>query len=472
MDFLSILPEQDQLKIKILELVLSLSNEDVRIDIIREKLAISNYKFEEAISGINADTQLILNQVALQIEQNWLVVEPILSRALIQQLRAYYFKFAPLQMLIGETLARNRYPRAQEMELSYGWSRTYYSKQKRLLKDLQLEQWYAYPEIAVRQFIFALYTFFGYTLNIENNVDQLKVKKLINLTAVEKLSPNQQQQLELIMTIVLIRLPIATKDLGLSNLWLTPKPSYVTTLATTLGCDEQRAMIEAQLLLQGLFEQGLLAPTLRLDLQIKPEYSTELSVIVATIVDNMATLLMTGTQAIQAEFITTAAHIILSEKYTEGFASELDITHTRYFEDIYPTLNRLVVKLVQVLLDQQILTEQYQVDRVYFKLISYILVSDFDISGFDQVEVCFDFSGGQYVNQFMMEMFKTYVNINVVTTTTTTNTTDIYLGDHFNPQLLMEQLIWIKPPTALDWSKLGDMIAQAKVRKYGHVKEE
>lgn len=375
-------------------------------------------------------------------------------------------------MLIGETLVRNRYPRAQEMELSYGWSRTYYSKQKRLLKDLQLDQWYAYPEIAVRQFIFALYTFFGHNLNIENNVDQLKVKNLIKLTAVTNLSPNQQQQLELIMTLALMRLPVATEELKLTNLWLTSAPSFVSTLATTLGCDAQRATIEAQLLVQGLFEQGLLAPTLREDLQINPAYGTELSAIIATITSNMATLLTTGSQAIQADFVTTAAQIILSEKYTEGFASEFDITRTRYFEDIYPTLNRLVVKFVQALLAQHILTEQYQVDRVYFKLISYILVSDFDISGFDQVEVCFDFSGGKYVNQFMMEMFKTYVNINVVTTTTITSTTDIYLGDYFKPQLLIEQLIWVKPPTALDWSKLGDMIAQAKVSKYGHVKEE
>ncbi|MCM0598188.1 hypothetical protein [Periweissella fabalis] len=472
MDFLSILPEQDQLKIKILELVLSLSNDDVRNDVIREHLAISNYKFEESINGINNDTEIILQQKALTIEQNWLVVEPCVSRALIQQLRAYYFKFAPLQILIDNTLHQNRYPRAQELEVSFGWSRTYYSKQKRLLKDLQIDQWHTYAEITTRQFIFSLYTYFGYKLTIENNVEQLKIQKLVALTTKSQLSPNQQQQAELLMAIMLIRMSVPTREIITTNLWVSPSVGLVKQFSVILECDTQRATIEAQLLLQILFEQGLLVDELMTSLQIKADYNTELATIVDIITHNMQLLLQTGSQTKQQEFVKSATQIIFSELYTQGFAAEFDITRTRYFEDIYPTLNRLVNKVIKALLEQHVLTEQYQIDRIYFKLMSYILVSDFDISQFDQIEVCFDFSGGQYVNQFMIETFKTYININVVISTHVTKTTDIYLGDYFNDQLLIEQLIWVKPPTAMDWAKLGDMIAQAKISKYRHVKEE
>ncbi|MFT8668543.1 MAG: hypothetical protein ABF778_02205 [Liquorilactobacillus hordei] len=95
-----------------------------------------------------------------------------------------------------------------------------------------------------------------------------------------------------------------------------------------------------------------------------------------------------------------------------------------------------------------------------------MLTSEIPFSLKDRVILCIDFSGGPYVNSYILSLFKSYVNINVDVSNVLTSETDLYLSDQYIEYQLINQVIWLKPPTPLDWAELGEKIVEIKQRKY------
>lgn len=109
--------------------------------------------------------------------------------------------------------------------------------------------------------------------------------------------------------------------------------------------------------------------------------------------------------------------------------------------------------------------------RAYFNMMTSMLASKIPFTKNDKITLCIDFSGGPHVNSYILSLFKSYVNINVDVSNILTSKTDLYLSDQYIEYQLIDQVIWLKPPTPLDWAELGEKIVEIKHQKYQSAKK-
>lgn len=464
MDFLNILPEQDGLKLQLIEYLLTLVGSEVPVQTVKDNLQISDYKFEDTLFGLNTDIEFLTMMNGFEIRDNWLIFGHVVSRDLLQQLRNYYFEMAPLAALISEILAINKFPKPIKMEQNYGWSRSYFFKQKKILKTIIDKYIQEVDEATMRYFLFDIYNYFCSEIAFNNNVDQQLQQKVIAYFDDELKTPSQKQQMALLAAILVKRIQMAELNFTNGLLWMSPKETLTVYLMETFKISRERAILESQFLNQFLYTNGIIVNRLT-----KNEITnTWKSIYEQIMIITQKTLLPYFKQEIIKldAFVIQVTPIILAELILKNKIKNLSFERTKYFKEIYPTLYHAAKKLIDELGVKLQITDPAQAQRLLFKIINQALSFGFDMKKLDRIEICIDFSGGAYVNQFMQTTMNSYINVNVEVSNILTKTTDIYLGDKYIPNLGVEEIIWVKPPTPVDWATLGKLIAKIKQQKF------
>lgn len=90
-----------------------------------------------------------------------------------------------------------------------------------------------------------------------------------------------------------------------------------------------------------------------------------------------------------------------------------------------------------------------------------------------KVRIAIDFSFGESYSRYIQEQVNSFGKLNIETFLGVSNEKmDICISDMLMLQSNTHQVIWLSPPTASDWEKLGDLIVNVKIQKSGKNNEE
>lgn len=457
MDFLSILPDQDNLKIRMLDWILQRENSKIMIGRLQEELNISAYKFEDCVASINMDTEAMLGEQALVIKQNLLLVEPVVTIMLEQRLRAYYFEHAPLQILLGLYFKNNAYPNFKFLETNYGWSRSYFFKQKKLLNNLITTIDFERSEINKRIMCYNLYQYYGHAMALENNVDLMLAQKVEKLLLCDELGPNQLEQGQLLIAIMVKRINTAGVVVAQDETFTADIPEVTKIFMDIFKLEYHDAAIESGMLCGALFVQGLLNAKWSQLVTVQVNHEPRLLVIKELIARAMQPIFSLNRAQLNQQFLDKASLLIFAEQIPNHVTFQINKAGKDYFSGTFPMINRAITDLIMRLSREGLVKDPEKLDNIYFRLVILIITLEFRIA-IDDVEVCFDFSGGELVNGFMIKTLNSFANLNVRIVKKVGPKTDIYLSDYYNGDVNVEQLIWAQPPMITDWGNLVDLI--------------
>jgi hypothetical protein len=459
-NFLNFLNEYDQDKMRLLDQVLSLPKANILIADLQTAFSFSEYKITNLLDSINTDVKLLTMKTAFLVQHHNVICGPIVTRKLFNQLKDYYFTLAPQNELLKAILKNGNFPSFKQMEINFGWNKPIFYQQKRKLQKLLAEflQQQTRNEILLRYFFFNVLDFF-------NSCQEWQSKYFAAFTFLPfSLRQTQKRKLNLMLQICTDRIScqhfIDKKDLLIKQsdqrldqlIQLLPALSQENSQAENIFFNQFLYHIGVKQI-DELENQDFCVPIKQFSLakqiiqksfaKLLPQKEPDYSVLEAF------------SERTIHELALKTHNYILNNQFSKKF---------KYFHEVHPLLDQTVKNILKQL--SQLQLDLKNNERIYFDIITSALLSSINFTSQDSVWLCIDFSGGDHVNTYISNLFKTYININVLLQQTVTKQTDIYLTDQFDPQLNIPQVIWLKPPTALDWAQIGDEIVAIKQQKF------
>ncbi|MCP0885805.1 hypothetical protein LB941_00470 [Ligilactobacillus sp. WILCCON 0076] len=461
MEILNVLNDFENEKINLFIAILDNPNREIEIRTLQEVMDMSRYKILSLIDSLNNDIKFLTDYNGVVVDTKIVVPSKCFSRYLLNVIKKYYFDLAPIKVLMLETLEGGDFPSFQKIEIKYSWSKSYFYQQKNKYEELLREvvsKGDFDKEAALRYFFYGIFDFFNY---FPYDADTSLDKVIINRNTLDRLANTQRHKAELMLWIVKKRI-LNGKHISKNSLVLNDDFSnYIKLDWLSVTKDKKEELFLAQFYYYiGVFNmKNLNKESFRkkeqLDfIKINNMVKNKIKVIVQRKYNHHDRNLDRLCHEIVAQVILEKECYVKIDKFR---------INVRYFAEVYPFLDSVVKQIVGTL------SEYWNVPdsrRTYFNIMLAMLYSGVPFTLKDNIKLCIDFSGGPHVNDYILRLFKSYVNINVEVSNKLTADTDLYLSDQYMDYQKIDQVIWIKPPTPLDWAEFGEKVVEIKQRKY------
>lgn len=459
MEFLNILNDFERDKINLFTAILDNPNSEIELGSLQDSMNMSRYKITNLLESLNYDIKLLTEYPGMVINTHTVIPAKNFSRHTLSMTKKYYFELSPIRILMVEILSGGDFPSFQKIEIKYSWPKTFFYQQKnkydKLYKEFSLTR-YADEEASLRYFIYNSFVFFG---AFPQKIERLSMR---NFNALQTISNIQKFKAELMLWIIEKRVWnkkfISDSSLVIANELAEP------SLLSFLPISRKKLLRESLFVIQFYYYTGIFNVEELTVNSFKKEERENFKKITLVFLDDIKDLISKNDsyQDEVAKLCNEISSQVILDKIcfiqTDQFSLNI-----QYFADVYPFLDNKVRRVVDEIAQHWVLPDK---KRAYFNIITSMLTSKIPFSKRDQVSLCIDFSGGPYVNSYILSLFKSYVNINVSVSNVLTSETDLYLSDQYIEYHLLNQVIWLKPPTPLDWAELGEKIVEIKQRKY------
>ncbi|MFT8424454.1 MAG: hypothetical protein ABF682_01240 [Liquorilactobacillus sp.] len=459
MEFLNVLNDFERDKINLFAEILDNPNREIELRNLQETMDVSRYKIANLLESLNYDIKLLTEYSGMTINAHMVIPSRNFSRHTLSMIKKYYFELSPIRVLMIEVLDGGEFPSFQKMEVKYSWPKTFFYQQKNKYDDLyesfliarQVDE-----EASLRYFVYNSFAFFGAF------PDKLERLNLRDFKALKTISNTQKFKAELMLWIVEKRVLnkkfISDRSLVIANELAAP------ALLSFLPISKKKLQRESLFVVQFYYYTGIFNVEKLSVSAFKNVEHGHFREIALVLLDGIESLLdeedhyqdeiMRLCNEVSSQVILDKICFIQTDQFS---------LNIQYFADVYPFLNNKVRKMVDTIAQHWTIPDK---KRAYFNIITSMLTSEIPFSKSDRVTLCIDFSGGPYVNSYILSLFKSYVNINVSVSNILTSETDLYLSDQYIEYQLLNQVIWLKPPTPLDWAELGEKIVEIKQHKY------
>ena len=459
MEFLNVLNDFERDKINLFTRILDNPNREIELRNLQESMSMSRYKVANLLESLNYDIKLLTEYSGMIINAHTVIPAKNFSRHTLSMMKKYYFELSPMRVLMIEVLDEGNFPSFQKIEVKYSWPKTFFYQQKNKYDKLyeefsnvrQVDE-----ESDLRYFIYNSFAFFG---AFPAKLEHLNMRNNKNL---QSISNTQKFKAELMLWIVEKRV-LSKKIISEESLVISNELAD-SSLLTFLPITKKKLQRETLFVIQFYYYAGIMNVGELTAAAFKKEERENFSEITQTFLNGIEELLREKNN--YQDEITKLCNEISSQVILDRICfiqTDQFSLNIQYFADVYPFLNNRVSRIVDELEQHWMIPDK---KRAYFNIITSMLTSEIPFSLKDRVILCIDFSGGPYVNSYILSLFKSYVNINVDVSNVLTSETDLYLSDQYIEYQLINQVIWLKPPTPLDWAELGEKIVEIKQRKY------
>lgn len=146
------------------------------------------------------------------------------------------------------------------------------------------------------------------------------------------------------------------------------------------------------------------------------------------------------------------------------------IQHFSFIKENYQLAEALAYRIVQELLELEWCAETVRAN--YHELAKeyiFLFLATLPIELLSpKVRIAIDFSFGESYSRYIQEQVAAFGKLNIESFVgEAEETADICISDMLKLQSKRHQVIWLSPPTASDWEKLGDLIVSVKIQKCG-----
>ncbi|KRM92102.1 hypothetical protein [Liquorilactobacillus cacaonum] len=466
MEFLNILNDFEREKINLFVEILDNPNREIELKSLQEKMQMSRYKVANLLESLDYDVKLLTEKRGIITNAKMVVPTRNLSRHTLSMLKKYYFELSPLRILMLEILDEGDFPTFQKIELKYAWPKTFFYQQKNKYDEIYQSFSTSYridPESNLRFFIYNAFAFFG---GFPDRLDRL-IKVLKDYTILNGLSNTQKFKAELMLWIVekrVLNKKFVLEETIVINIELAKYATLDFLPITKKRLQKESAFIVQFYYYIGVFNVEKLSAD---DFKESEQKSfREITDVLSNGVSDVIVEEKGYEDSIKKFFNEISSQVILDKIcfiQTDQFSLNI-----QYFAEVYPFLDSRVREMVDKISHQWLIPDR---KRAYFNMMTSMLASKIPFTKNDKITLCIDFSGGPHVNSYILSLFKSYVNINVDVSNILTSKTDLYLSDQYIEYQLIDQVIWLKPPTPLDWAELGEKIVEIKHQKYQSAKK-
>lgn len=136
----------------------------------------------------------------------------------------------------------------------------------------------------------------------------------------------------------------------------------------------------------------------------------------------------------------------------------------RYFQEINPVLNRVVMDQIKANHRRGLFYNEREQNKLYYDYL-FFLVATIPVEQLESpIYICVDFSHGEAYNSYIRLMLSSLKSMHLCYEKKISAQTQIYLSDSICRKLNCRQVIWKRPPTPVDWGAFGDLLLEVKKR--------
>lgn len=451
----SFINKNDLLKIDLMDYILETDQQLYDIKDIEENFAISVYMLRETIASLNIDLQNLFQFDWLLIEKGAIYQKYRVTRYHLYKLAQFYFNLSPLKLLLEKRVLTGTIPPYTTVQSEYGWSTSYFFAQKNQLTA-------RVPVTDTFDFVQAAYAIYNYYdekpefSKRTNNISHEVIRFLIESELIDQ--EHLTQKTVLVKFYVTEILNNAVDDHEPTLLFtLGTQVALPDVISNLIGCDTHVFLAK---LLEILDVYDFLLPS--------DSYA-----FIPALTDSMNRIAV-GIQPLLSDFFPSASDATINDLsqnialYSQRFSFKKQwffkhegIVNLSYFRDIYPSIFKLLPKVITIVNQEQTIVHTSERALFEFNLIG-MLFDEITAANIDRVVINVNFTETQMTNQMIITMLRDHINHANVYFTQNLEAADIFLSDSIDDTLSGEQVIWKKPPTLSDWKALGELLVKVK----------
>lgn len=449
-----------------------------------EFLGLSKFKMERYLHELKSELYRYETNPSITLTEDGEIVSKNLTMLVVKEQRLMYLKESIQFQLMHEVLINEQSidTFSQQSFLSLSQSYTLKNGLKKLLKtegiDYKKSELLG-DEFKLRNFLYSFY--YDYFNGIEYPFSEEIKKKVriimqrliyfFNLT----LPNTKQTKLELFLSILLLRIRRQhfireTYFLDWESNSLEEKELY-SMIAKELfeGRENQleHSKTELQYLTLFLYLEEIIPQT---PLKLNAKLGTEAEALTQQFVTNLMNDLsfrsvVTSEQKVRYKEAIAADILRINQKWliyqfkSSTFVSDEQIT---FFKESYPMFDQVIQAEFKKWDQIQLLKTAEEKVKLYYDYMFTLIVHLPMTSLEEKIYVCVDFSHGKNYTKYILEMIKSFKNLNIQLEERVSSNTQLYVSDAVISKLRCQQIIWKNPPNSDDWEEFGNVVLHLK----------